>query len=314
MRLLHIGIFDEKEPQFSLREALRNNSSFYLEYDFRNLSMQQIAHIMLDSVNRDGVNVMFLQIQTANILPIDVLSQLHQRGVKIFNFCGDVRTPFPQWFLDVAPYCYTLFTNEHDTSIIQSHGFKAEHFQVGYNENFYNSNGDVLSEADIVFLGNNYVNVYPLSNFRFDITNFLYKTYREKFKVYGSGWWSIPSRDLNYKQTEEAAVYRGAKLAINISHFDYGRYSSDRLFRIMACGCMCLSHKYHNIDKDFIDGVHLRTWSNENELKELIDYYLVHEHERKQIALNGQRHVQEYFTWNYRISNQLKKIIYELDK
>jgi spore maturation protein CgeB len=83
---------------------------------------------------------------------------------------------------------------------------------------------------------------------------------------------------------------------------------------MMACGTMCLSHKYTNIDVDFIDGVHLRTWSNLNELTTLIDYYLNHEEERKQIALNGQKLVQENYTWENRMSKQLKNIINELDK
>jgi spore maturation protein CgeB len=77
---------------------------------------------------------------------------------------------------------------------------------------------------------------------------------------------------------------------------------------------MCLSHKYTNIDVDFIDGVHLRTWTNENELASLIDYYLNHEEERKLIASNGEKLVKEYYTWEYRINKQLKNIINELDE
>jgi glycosyltransferase involved in cell wall biosynthesis len=313
MRLLHIGIFNDGEPQVSLRQALRNNSEFYVEYNHTSLSTQQIGDIMLQNVNQNNVDVIFLQIQAPNILPIDVLKELKERKIKVFNFSGDVRSPLPQWYLDVAPYCYTLFTNENDVNTIKSNGFDCEFFQVGYNECFYNTSGDKREEAQIVFFGNNYPNHYPLSNFRSNIVDMLFRVYPDRFKLYGGGW-NIPSTNMNFKQIEEGSIYRGAKLGINLSHFDYSRYTSDRLFRIMACGCMCLSHKYTNIDVDFIDGVHLRTWTNENELASLIDYYLNHEEERKLIASNGEKLVKEYYTWEYRINKQLKNIINELDK
>jgi hypothetical protein len=313
MRLLHIGIFTENEPQISLRQALKNNSEFYVEYNFASLSKQEISDVMLYNVNHNNVDVIFLQIQTPDILNINVLKELKERKIKVFNFSGDVRSPLPHWYLDVAPYCYTLFTNENDINTIKSNGFDCEFFQVGYNECFYNTTGHVIGEAQIVFFGNNYMDCYPLSNFRYEIVNMLHRVYPDRFKVYG-GHWNIPSRDMNYKQMEEGSIYRGAKLGINISHFNYGRYTSDRLFRIMACGCMCLSHKYTNIDVDFIDGLHLRTWSNENELTTLIDYYLNHEEERKLIASNGEKLVKEYYTWEHRINKQLKNIINELDK
>ena len=313
MRLLHIGIFNEREPQISLRKALKDNSEFYIEYDHSTLNTQQIGDIMERNVYENSVDVIFLQIQMPNVLPINVLKKLKERKVKIFNFSGDVRSPLPQWYLDVAPYCYTLFTNENDINTIRSHGFDVDFFQVGYNDCFYNVDGHVQDEAQVVFFGNNYRNHYPMSEFREDIVKSLFRIYPDRFKVYGNGW-DITSRDMNFKQHEEGSIYRGSKIGINMSHFNYGRYTSDRLFRIMACGTMCLSHKYANIDVDFIDGVHLRTWSNIEELASLIDYYLNNEEERKQIALNGQKLVQENYTWENRISKQLKNIINELDK
>ena len=220
MRLLHIGIFTENEPQISLRQALKNNSEFYVEYNFASLSKQEISDVMLHNVNHNNVDVIFLQIQTPDILNINVLKELKERKIKVFNFSGDVRSPLPHWYLDVAPYCYTLFTNENDINTIKSNGFDCEFFQVGYNECFYNTNGHVIDEAQIVFFGNNYTDCYPLSNFRYEIVNMLHRVYPDRFKAYG-GNWNIPSRDMNFKQMEEGSIYRGAKLGINISHFNY---------------------------------------------------------------------------------------------
>jgi hypothetical protein len=313
MRLLHIGIFSDNEPQVSLRQALRNNSDFYEEYNHSHYNKKQISEIMLRNVNSNNVDVIFLQIQSDGILDLETLKYIKEKGIKIFNFSGDVRTPLPKWYLDVAPYCFTLFTNENDVEEIKKAGFKAEFFQVGYNQIFYNNHSEVKKEADIVFFGNNYPNYFPLSGFRYEIVHKLKSTYGDNFKVYGCQW-DLPSMDMNFKQLEEGSIYRGAKIGINISHFNYGRYSSDRIFRIMACQAMCLSHRYKNIHVDFKEGEHLRSWQNSDELIDLINYYLVNDSERLLIAKNGNEYVEKYFTWNYRISHQLKQIIYELDK
>jgi spore maturation protein CgeB len=52
---------------------------------------------------------------------------------------------------------------------------------------------------------------------------------------------------------------------------------------------------------------------NLDELLDLINFYLINDSERLAIAKKGNEYVEKYFTWEYRISNQLKKIIYDLD-
>ena len=312
MRLLHIGIFNDNEPQVSLRQALRNNSDFYEEYNHSHFSPKQLTDIMLTNVYNNNVDIIFMQIQSDGVLELQTLKQLSHIGIKIFNFSGDVRFPLPNWYLEVAPYCVTLFTNENDVETIKNAGYRAEFFQVGYNQIFYNNHSEVKKEADIVFFGNNYPNHFPLSHFRYEIASGLKQNFGDNFKIYGSQW-DLPSRDMNFKQIEEGAIYRGAKIGINLSHFNYGRYSSDRIFRIMSCGTMCLSHRYKNIHLDFKEGEHLRTWENLDELLDLIKFYLTNDSERLAIAKKGNEYVEKYFTWEYRISNQLKQIIYDLD-
>jgi spore maturation protein CgeB len=60
----------------------------------------------------------------------------------------------------------------------------------------------------------------------------------------------------------------------------------------------------------FIDGEHLRTWQTFRDLIELINYYLEHEDERKELALKGQQFVKE----NYTFENMVKNIIKEYEQ
>jgi len=90
-------------------------------------------------------------------------------------------------------------------------------------------------------------------------------------------------------------------MAINASHFERTRYTSDRMFRIMGCGTLCLTKWYPGIEADFKDGVHLRVWKDLAELNALIDYYLENPEEGSAIARAGQLHVLETCTWEKRI-------------
>lgn len=305
-RLLHIGIFNDKEPQWSLRNALKEISSEYIEYDWQSIR-HQVNQIILQHSN--SVDVIFLQLQCGGVVSPSVL-EIVKKKVKIFNFTGDVRQPLPKWYIDLAPHCTTLFTNNTDVEFLKGLGHKAVYFQIGYNSEFYTYMGDrYLDAPDIVFMGNHYPGAFPLSQFRYDMVTFLQKEYGERFRVYGKGY--PGAIDLNYKQWEEANVYRSASIGINCSHFNLKQYSSDRMLRIMACGCFCLSHRFEDIEKEFSEGIHLRSWQTLEELKILIDYYLDNHNERNKIAAAGMDLVRTQYTWDYRIRNQFLQLINE---
>lgn len=307
-RILHIGIFNDNEPQWSLRRALKGISSEYYEFDWqsknedRNRLLWEYAQI---------VDVVFMQIQSPNVISPAAVRVLQKEGIKVFNFTGDVRQPLPQWYIDLAPYCMTLFTNNTDVEFLRGLGHDAVYFQIGYNSEFYTNIGDryLVPPAEIVFMGNHYPGAFPLSRFRYDMVTFLQKEYGERFKVYGKGY--PRAIDLNYKQMEEANVYRSASIGINCSHFNLKQYSSDRMLRIMACGCFCLSHRFEDIEKEFSEGIHLRSWQTLEELKILIDYYLDNHNERNKIAAAGMDLVRTQYTWDYRIRNQFLQLINE---
>lgn len=300
MNLLHMGIFSDNEPQRALRNALRNVSESYKEYDWQNIhknfGVNGVNGLLLDSL----ADVMFLQIQAPNIINPQVAHVLKDKGIKVFNFTGDVRQPLPQWYLDLAPYVVTLFTNEDDAEVVKKAGHDAHYFQIGYDQNIYKPSGD-KGEFEIVFMGNNYKNTFPLSALRELMVEHLEKRYGKRFQVFGSGWEN--GINLNYQQQEEAKIYRGCKAAINLSHFNLKKYSSDRIFRIMGCGAPCLSHAYPDVYTEYERGEHLLTWSNFQELDFMIDECLNHDY-RITMGEAGQKHVEKYFTWDYRINNQ----------
>jgi spore maturation protein CgeB len=248
-------------------------------------------------------DVVFMQVQTPGIITSAILKQY--RGVRFFNFSGDVRPEMPEWYFDVAPYVTTLFTNTDWMQAIRDAGHKAEYFQVGFDHNIYKPEGLKAETKPVVFLGNNHGSQFPLSKLREDmVTRFKEK---EWFQVYGRGWGNDVT-DLNYRQEKEAAVYRGAKIGINLSHMDLGSYTSDRMFRLMGSGCMCLAYRHKDIRREFMIGRHLTTWSTLGELESSIEFHLNNSDPRNFMARHGCKLVHEKYTWPARM-NQLKELI-----
>jgi hypothetical protein len=306
MKILHIGLFDNHEPQTSLRNALRGISTYYEEYNFPS-HKGRLVQVIQNALMRTKFDVLFLQIQSDKVLSLSQIRTISKKGIKIFNFTGDVRQPIPRWYHELAPYVTTLFSNKTDSDLFKSLGFKSEYFQIGYNKEFYNTTGPKIAGPEIVFMGNNYPGMFPLSGLRIEMVELLQNKYGSRFGVYGNGWKGSKWLD----QNTEAGIYRNCKIAINLSHFDLKRYSSDRLFRILGSGAFCLSHKFQEIEEEFTNDCDLVYWSNLEELTKKIDIYLSFEAQpiRQLIANNGNQLCETKYTWKHRINSQLLPLI-----
>lgn len=258
-------------------------------------------------------DIVFMQIQTDGIMPKALLKKMKQANpiVKLVNWTGDVRSPLPHYLVDMASECVTMVSNETDVEELRRMGFKAEYLQIAFDHFIYTPKGHKEQSPEIVFMGQNYYDeengwAFPNGENRFKMVQFLKETYGDRFGVYGGGWKGLENAQYVNDPFKEAATYRGAKIAINYSHFDYKRYSSDRIFRIMGCGTMCLTHNYPDIEKDFTIGKHLAVFNDFAGMKNTIDYFLEHEKERQLIAEEGCKYVHKECTWDERIKQMIK--------
>jgi hypothetical protein len=285
-----------------MRKAFLANSDGYIELSTGEKDVNRKA-IAMAKAFKPGI--IFMQIQAANIIHLETVKELKKTGAFIINWNGDIRDATPQWMIDMAPYIdRTLFSNLRDAGNVVNGGY----LEIGYDPEIYNPVGDSLVLPEIGFFGNNYgSSKFPLSRMRIQMDNLLQRHFRGRYGVYGNNWHNC-SGNFNHSQAEEAKAYRGIKIGINLSHFDEPKYSSDRIYRIMGSGVLCLAKEYKEMP--FIDGVHLRTWKTLPELIGLIKYYLEHEDERKQIAMQGNEFVNE----NYTFDNMVKNIIKEYEQ
>ena len=128
----------------------------------------------------------------------------------------------------------------------------------------------------------------------------LKKEFGDRFNLYGGGWKGVdlhPEFSSTTNQ-QEAEIYRTASIAINCSHFNYGRYSSDRLLRELGSGCFVLTHNFKDLNLDYEDGKHLVSFDGINDLILKCNYYLNNPDEAERISKSGCEYVHKFFTWD----------------
>lgn len=291
------------ENQMSLvKSFLEFGIVFYC--DWKNIRSvygnDSLKNFLKRMVNNLKPKFLFLQLQTPGILDRLFIDNLDVNTV--FNWSGDVRDPLPPWYVEMSnsKKVISLFTNLKDVDEIRIHGNKAEYLQIGYEEDQFDKYKNVgeFYSPDIVFLGSNYGDKFPLSKYRVEMVNLLSEKYKENFGVYGGNWNTMNYHDYPDK---ELMLYQNCKIAIGLSHFQLPMYSSDRMFRAMASGAFYLTHYYPGIEKEFIQGIHLDWWNNFDELIEKIDFYLVNDEIRKLISYQGYKLVTGQYKWSDRI-------------
>lgn len=307
--VLHVGF-----SQPPLERAFKEASS---DYEFVQWTDYQkdpgaLRGLILELCQTKPRDMIFFHIQTEGIITPEFIQKLRKAAVNnplIINWSGDVRTPLPKWYLDVGREIdLTLFSNEHDLQEFQSRGIRAKYLQIGFDTEFFYPKKTGNKWPEIVFLGNHYPNHFPLSKFRLEMVQFLKKTYGDRFGLYGSGWKGLENGNLMNQLEKEADCYRGCKIAINLSHFNYERYTSDRMFRAMGAGAFCLTHNYSGIERDYVIGKHLEVWNSLPILKVQIDKYLDDDNAREDIAHHGCTLVHAQHTWDYRLKEMIRLI------
>lgn len=182
------------------------------------------------------VDVVFMQLQNPNVIDPSTLKAVRDTGAMVINWTGDVRDPIPHHYIDMAPHVdITAFTNLPDVVAMQEMGYDARFLQIGYDPLIYNTDNRYTNPRRVVFVGNDYRGLFPLSHARREKVDALHKVFRNEFASYGKGF----GRGLHNGQ--DAEVYKEALIAINLDHFNRTGFYSDRYIRSRACGAYTIN-------------------------------------------------------------------------
>lgn len=156
---------------------------------------------------------------------------------------------------------------------------------------------------DVIFIGNN----NQVS--RLGVLKKLTKLFN--LKVFGTGWEKTGLNSGNAVYGKEfSKVCSKAKIVIGILDTKWTNleaYFSNRLVNTLATGSFYIQRYTPGLEKVFTNREHLVWYTSENELIELIKYYLINEKEREEIAAEGQREVYRKYIYEMSIKRILKE-------
>ena len=108
--------------------------------------------------------------------------------------------------------------------------------------------------------------------------------------------------------TEMPKIFNLSKINLNMTIKPIQTGLPLRIFDIMGCGGFCMTNYQAEIPELFEIGVDLEAYGSLEELVDKCSYYLTHEDERRQIALNGYRKVKEYHGYVNRMVEMIRAI------
>lgn len=144
------------------------------------------------------------------------------------------------------------------------------------------------------------------------------KHFKNKFKIYGNWHWKTNLKNIlinkNYSwirpHFDLTGLYLQSKIGINIHDSNEYGFGNRRTYELPLNGVMLVSDfkekalgDIYDLDKEAIG------FEDINEAIDLIEYYLKHDDERKEIALNGFRKAKE----QYLFSNIFKNALLEMN-
>ncbi len=183
-------------------------------------------------------------------------------------------------------------------------GIKAYHWSHSY------ETVDTLPDMpahDVVFLGNGY------DQFRKQLGATL-NSLPYDVGIYGGGH-TVPTKgNTHYDFAQGRGLYANAKIAISDQHFNAYAYTSNRFWEIMAGGgALILHQKTDGFDKltGLSEGTHYIAWSDFNDLKQKIAYWLADENQnrRRQIVRNAKRQADSNHSFDARVKQLLMEIL-----
>ena len=196
----------------------------------------------------------FCQFQSPGYISAALPAALRSIDCFSINWTGDVRSPLPQWYIDLAPHFdVTSFTNLPDVEEIRALGYRSEFLQIGYDEQIFNTEG-AGERSGVVFLGNNYGGYkYAESDSRRKMVQAMAEAFPDDFTVYGMSWEGVvPEKNCGgyLHESLSAEVLRKALVAVGWDHFHRPGFASDRLLRATACGCATVNQYYLGIEEE----------------------------------------------------------------
>lgn len=287
---------------------LNNGFSEYRAFDYQlnrfNTDKETMQRMLIKEAQDMKPDIVFAQVQGSDVIDLETWQALSKIAFTV-NYSFDIRSHSQtQWMYNLAGVIgLVCFSNQDDVEECKRYGHNnCMVLQSSADPEVYKP-AEGIERKGIVFIGNNFANTnieFPLSKERVEMVEFLQKEFPEQFTVYGNNW---PGSKL-VMQKEEVEILQSSAIVINHNNFDAESYVSDRIWRTMLCGALCLTKYFKGVEAmlpvDTADW-----WNTLDQLKEEINYYLSNPDRAKEIGEEGRRYCLTNHTWTARIKEMM---------
>lgn len=310
LSVLHVALV---APGYSnegiMKGLLSGGFSVYRCFDYQEKMFSHdkdtMRRMLIREVEQFKPDIVFCQIQSSEILDDDTFIRLGRLAFTV-NYTFDIRSKEQtDWMYRIGPYIgLTCFSNQNDVDEYARKGYdNAMCLHSSADVEVYKPADEYIERDGLVFIGNNFLNTlmpFPKSQHRVEMVQELKKEFGTYFEVYGIGWFGPMATTV-----EEVGIYQEAFMAINQTNYDASSYTSDRIWRILATGCLCLTEYFDGIETMFTNHEELIWWRTIDELKSLIHHYMANSKRAQQIGMNGMSAMLTRHTWKNRIEGMM---------
>jgi hypothetical protein len=314
--VLHVALMPSADVLKVLPAAFGKISTHYEQIDWIACARTpgMLTRRLLEESKRLQPTLVWMQMQNRSELTGDVIAQIRrlcQPGVVICQWDGDLhwepRSPNRQWFVDLGKHL--------DASLTAETKYQKEYADLGVvRPGFLTAGADLRQFGPREVTGDGYAGIVFLASrhpsmqgyvTRYKIVDAMERTFPSSFVVHGHGWGSRPCARPLVALGLEAQVYSNARAAISISiRNDVDRYTSDRLFRMLCSGALCLVERFPDCEGlGLDDGVNCLLWSTWEELQCLVtDILATPKSPRWELLRRGAAELgRECHTWDTRM-------------
>lgn len=304
MKILHIAMGSTEFDRAALElghEVSTINWRTLTGSRFTGNAPPHLQRTILRSAQTFRPDLVFAQTHQSQVISASTYAELRNLGAFVVNWCGDVREPLPECYLEYAKQVDVMaFSNATDVDIIRAHGNRSEYLQIGYDPSIYYPGKE--KRAGVVFMANNYAGRFPNSDLRAKVAAELKHALRPDFTLYGSGWGGGVRP---VQGTREADIYRRSLIAVNADHFTRPYFASDRILRAQACGCATFTLAYPGCEEEHPHAVQC---AGVGEMVQAIIMALDNPVATQQMGERSAAHTYAHHRWTNRIERMAKWI------
>lgn len=116
----------------------------------------------------------------------------------------------------------------------------------------------------------------------------------------------IDCRGSAHTLTEMPKIFHASRINLNMTMRPIETGLSLRVWDILGCGGFLLTNYQAEIPEYFEIGKELETYESMEELEQKVQYYLTHDEERIEIAINGYEKTAKFHTYELRIAEMIR--------